>query len=200
MPSSVSRCPRWSNGRQGLPQVSEPGTAYERLCRHPGPARGKVYHGRVHLYYDRVASMGARVTSAPQKTHTAPVRTRRRPTRRRWAPAYLRTAAWQAKRQAVWERAKGMCEFCQRRPLRHVHHRTYAAFGREPLRDLLAVCAGCHRYIHHRGPRGTCTAGSLMAQGDRGLGTSAIWRRYLATTPKGGAHERAPIRPVRRSA
>jgi 5-methylcytosine-specific restriction endonuclease McrA len=104
----------------------------------------------------------------------------RRPRRRRWAPAYLRTAAWQAKRLAIWERAKGMCEFCGRRPMRHVHHRTYAAFGREPLRDLLAVCAGCHRYIHKRGPRGTCTAGSLMAHGDPGTGMPTIWLRYLA--------------------
>jgi len=31
-----------------------------------------------------------------------------------------------------------------------VHHLTYANIYNEPLKDLLAVCGACHRFVHHK--------------------------------------------------
>lgn len=105
---------------------------------------------------------------------------RRRPRPR--AP-YYRSRAWYARRVKVQARAQGWCEWCQLRAMQHVHHRTYAHFGREPLDELMAVDALCHRAIHGLLPRGTpvpCAATSLRAQGDPGMGMSGPWRAYLA--------------------
>jgi len=120
----------------------------------------------------------------------------RRPTRtrraRRRLPAYYRTTAWLARRAAVRMRARGRCEYCGLAAMEHVHHRTYAHFGAEPLTDLMAVCRHCHGLIHRRIPweqRRPCTAASLRAQGDRGLGHSVMWARYLRAQ-KGTRHER----------
>lgn len=114
----------------------------------------------------------------------------RRP-RRRMSPfqAYYHTAAWYARRHAVRTRAGSRCEFCRLRRMEHVHHRTYAHFGQEPLGDLMGVCALCHRTIHRlvRGHRPvTCAPGSLLARGDSGLGHTRLWNTYLA-----GHHVRA---------
>ena len=93
--------------------------------------------------------------------------------------AYYRTPAWYRRHAEVRARAQGRCEFCGWRPMQQVHHRTYARFGQEPLRDLMAVCISCHRYIHRRGRRPLCAAKSLLAQGDRGFGMSTLWQAYL---------------------
>jgi hypothetical protein len=106
---------------------------------------------------------------------------------------YYYTAAWYARRDAVRARARGRCEFCRWRPMQHAHHRSYERFGQEPLSDLMAVCGACHRAIHGLGRLGaelTCAPGSLLHQGDRGMGSSEPWRRYLASQ-KGTAHERS---------
>jgi ferric-dicitrate binding protein FerR (iron transport regulator) len=118
----------------------------------------------------------------------------RRTRRRRMSrfEAYYHTAAWYARRDAVRARAKGRCEFCRWRPMQHVHHRTYASFGQEPLEHLMAVCQACHRAIHGLGRFGaalTCATGSLLHQGDSGMGSSEPWRRYLAAIT-GEKHER----------
>jgi hypothetical protein len=98
-------------------------------------------------------------------------------------PAYYYTDAWYTRVGAVRHRACGRCEFCQHRRMQHCHHRTYARFGQEPLSDLMAVCRLCHQAIHHLGRRMlplTCAEGSLLAEGDSGMGLSRQWRMYLA--------------------
>lgn len=55
---------------------------------------------------------------------------------------------WKAKRFRVFVRAKFVCEKCRRRKATQVHHKTYKRIFNEPLSDLLAVCAPCHRKIH----------------------------------------------------
>jgi 5-methylcytosine-specific restriction endonuclease McrA len=123
------------------------------------------------------------------------IRSRKKPTRISGFRSYYRTPAWYARREAVRRRAQGRCEFCRFRRLEHVHHRTYIHFGQEPLSDLMACCRLCHLAIHRRGPQGTCAAGSLMAQGDRGLGYSPLWSTYLLTC-KGAYHERGTARRI----
>lgn len=98
--------------------------------------------------------------------------------------AYYRTRAWYGRRAAVRTRARGRCEFCRVRAVAHVHHRTYADFGKEPLAALMGCCAPCHAAIHGRRRARTpltCAAGSLLARGDSGRGISVLWTRYLAT-------------------
>ena len=61
--------------------------------------------------------------------------------------AYLRSAAWKARRGKVLAAAKGICLGCGRRA-QCVHHRTYVRLGCEADADLVAVCWDCHRDIH----------------------------------------------------
>lgn|GEM_PF-2186029 len=96
--------------------------------------------------------------------------------------AYYHTPAWYRRCAQVRRRARGRCEFCQHRAMTQTHHRTYATFGQEPLRDLMGVCDLCHRAIHgllRRGRVLTCREDSLLMLGDRGLGDSRLWRAYL---------------------
>jgi hypothetical protein len=62
--------------------------------------------------------------------------------------AYLNSPKWKAKRILVLRRAKYKCEKCKRRQATQIHHKTYERVFNEPLSDLLAVCAPCHRQIH----------------------------------------------------
>jgi hypothetical protein len=98
---------------------------------------------------------------------------------------YYWSREWYARCDRVKSRAGRRCEFCLWRPIQHVHHRTYAHFGAEPLADLLAVCVLCHRAIHGLGgwpPRElVCHADSLLAAGDTGMDTTPQWEAYLAT-------------------
>lgn len=60
---------------------------------------------------------------------------------------YLCSPEWNAKRNAVIERACGRCEKCGR-TARHVHHLTYIRKYNERLEDLQALCEACHEVIH----------------------------------------------------
>jgi 5-methylcytosine-specific restriction endonuclease McrA len=68
--------------------------------------------------------------------------------------AYLNSPKWKNKRLKVLMRAKFKCEQCKKAQATQVHHLTYKRLGKgdnigsEPLSDLLAVCARCHRKIH----------------------------------------------------
>ena len=62
---------------------------------------------------------------------------------------YLRSPEWQARRRAVWSRAKGRCERCGA-PGRDVHHLTYERVGAERLDDLRLLCRRCHCLAHRR--------------------------------------------------
>lgn len=61
---------------------------------------------------------------------------------------YLCSPEWWAKRNAVMERARGLCERCGREA-EQVHHLTYARKYDERLDDLLAICGRCHNAIHN---------------------------------------------------
>jgi 5-methylcytosine-specific restriction endonuclease McrA len=63
---------------------------------------------------------------------------------RAWYQQYLQTPEWRARRQAVLERARGLCEGCRQRPAGKVRHLTYAHAGYELLWELVAVCESCN--------------------------------------------------------
>lgn len=60
---------------------------------------------------------------------------------------YLETDTWRDKRQRVLERDNWTCQACLRRNATEVHHLTYTHVGDEPLFDLIAICAPCHRKL-----------------------------------------------------
>lgn len=67
--------------------------------------------------------------------------------------AYIRSAAWRAKRRAFFASALPSARCCYvcsapRRPGFHVHHRTYTRFGMERLTDLVGLCPSCHEELH----------------------------------------------------
>ena len=66
--------------------------------------------------------------------------------------AYLRSAAWKAKSRELIEAAGGICERCHTRPAKNAHHLQYRGIGQEQPGDLIALCVGCHMYIHDRSP------------------------------------------------
>ncbi|TWT64233.1 hypothetical protein Pan54_49940 [Rubinisphaera italica] len=63
---------------------------------------------------------------------------------------YLNSEIWDQKRKAVWKRAKGKCEQCQRWGRRcHVHHTEYPdILGSEELDTLKLLCEQCHELAH----------------------------------------------------
>lgn len=67
-----------------------------------------------------------------------------------WYNEYLKSPVWRAKREKVFARAKNTCEACGDAPAYQVHHLTYDNVGREPLFDLVAVCAECHKILHDK--------------------------------------------------
>ena len=64
---------------------------------------------------------------------------------------YLQTEEWQVRRRAALKRAAYRCQVCDRSGRLHVHHRTYERRGAELARDLIVLCAECHRIYHERG-------------------------------------------------
>lgn len=108
---------------------------------------------------------------------------------------------WFNLRDHARSRGCGKCEYCQRRPARALHHRTYEREGRERLEDVMMVCDSCHDLIHgHKScglysdgsDRYLVDAGSLAALGDRGRNNQHYlidgkwyvdphWKKYLAS-------------------
>jgi ribonuclease HI len=68
--------------------------------------------------------------------------------------AYLRSAAWAAKKEEFRQNAmlaKTTCYICDK-PWDNsfnIHHKTYKNLGCEDLRDLVSVCRECHVLIHN---------------------------------------------------
>lgn len=60
---------------------------------------------------------------------------------------YLASREWALKREAVKQRSGGICERCEIKPSKSVHHVSYAHLYNEPLEDLLDVCEDCHEYL-----------------------------------------------------
>lgn len=66
-----------------------------------------------------------------------------------WYNRYLKSEAWQRKRQEVFARDNNKCLACGA-PAEQVHHIRYDSVGYEPLDDLASVCEACHLHIHGR--------------------------------------------------
>lgn len=60
---------------------------------------------------------------------------------------YLQSEVWRAKRAAVLDRARGLCEGCRNAKATQVHHLTYDHVFEEPLWDLVASCSACHERV-----------------------------------------------------
>lgn len=65
---------------------------------------------------------------------------------------YLSTTFWQERRDRAIKAANGICEHCFKKPATQVHHLTYIRIYNELPSDLMALCAECHKSIHHAQP------------------------------------------------
>lgn len=65
---------------------------------------------------------------------------------------YLRSPEWKRKRDAVFDREKGICQGCLNEPIEHVHHATYTHQYDELLFQLIGLCENCHRKVHFTVP------------------------------------------------
>lgn len=61
---------------------------------------------------------------------------------------YLNSPEWKAKKQAVLDRCKGICEGCLSAPVEMVHHQSYKNVGNELLFELVGICRKCHEVTH----------------------------------------------------
>ena len=61
--------------------------------------------------------------------------------------SYLNTEHWFRKRRAFLRRFPE-CFVCNDTENCQVHHKTYINIGREPDRDLVTLCWGCHFLLH----------------------------------------------------
>lgn len=103
--------------------------------------------------------------------------------------AAISSPQWYALKDLVRLRARNLCEWCRRRPMAILHHRTYANVGYEQPADVMGVCHACHKAIHGRlpwthgqPPTMVVGVGSLADLGDPGMGDSALWDAYLKST------------------
>ena len=60
---------------------------------------------------------------------------------------YMRSPAWQRKREKVLKRDNYTCQSCLEEPANDVHHKSYLHFGNEPLFDLVSVGLKCHQRL-----------------------------------------------------
>ena len=60
-----------------------------------------------------------------------------------------RDAVYPERREQVWERGNGMCEFCGMAAMGEVHHRAGRG-GSDPHRldNLVGLCSPCHSRAH----------------------------------------------------
>lgn len=65
---------------------------------------------------------------------------------------YLESPQWKIKRDAVFQREKGICQGCLSEPIEHVHHATYSHVFDELLFQLVGLCENCHRKVHFYEP------------------------------------------------
>lgn len=100
---------------------------------------------------------------------------------------------WWTLKDDVRVRARNRCEWCSRRPMSLLHHRTYARYGgAERAEDVMGVCYACHKAIHGllpwshgQPPTIVVGVGSLADRGDSGMGDGALWDAYLKSHPEG---------------
>ncbi|QOI67459.1 HNH endonuclease [Streptomyces phage Beuffert] len=63
---------------------------------------------------------------------------------------YIKSQRWKRVCTRYWAAYGRKCQACGKRRDLHVHHHTYARFGRELLTDLTGLCHDCHRRVHQR--------------------------------------------------
>lgn len=61
---------------------------------------------------------------------------------------YLKTQAWQDKRNAVLKRDNYICQGCLKNKAIHVHHTTYDNIYDELLFQLISLCIDCHSKLY----------------------------------------------------
>ena len=61
---------------------------------------------------------------------------------------YLESREWELKRNAVFQREKGICQGCLEWSIENVHHLTYAHLYHELLFELVGLCENCHSKCH----------------------------------------------------
>lgn len=63
---------------------------------------------------------------------------------------HLQSDKWKEIRKAKAEEQHYTCERCGKVVLSgfHIHHKTYAHLGNEPLTDLMFLCEDCHIEVH----------------------------------------------------
>jgi 5-methylcytosine-specific restriction endonuclease McrA len=60
---------------------------------------------------------------------------------------YLCSWLWAEKREEVLKIQQAACQYCGEKAVA-VHHVTYLNVENEKLRDLKAICNGCHEHLH----------------------------------------------------
>lgn len=69
--------------------------------------------------------------------------------RKKWTYlAYMKSAAWERKRQQAFAHHGRFCHKCGSTSRLDVHHRTYARLGHERMSDLAVLCRSCHAGEH----------------------------------------------------
>ncbi len=61
---------------------------------------------------------------------------------------YMASKAWRKKRVEAFRYFGKMCCRCKSTRKLHVHHKSYASFGRERMRHLEILCEDCHALEH----------------------------------------------------
>ena len=62
---------------------------------------------------------------------------------------YLQTPEWRSRREQMVQEVGYRCQLCNRSgKTLHVHHRTYERRGDEANKDLIVLCADCHKRFH----------------------------------------------------
>ena len=62
--------------------------------------------------------------------------------------SYILSKEWKIKRKQALDFHGDFCSQCKSKKDLHVHHKTYANLGNEPMEDLVILCRDCH-YVEH---------------------------------------------------
>lgn len=61
---------------------------------------------------------------------------------------YIKSRAWEARRNKFWQTHPKRCAICDTAQFIHLHHMDYSKMGREPDNHLVALCADHHAEYH----------------------------------------------------
>lgn len=120
---------------------------------------------------------------------------------------YLQTEHWLMMRRLALELAGGRCLLCDSDVEVEVHHRTYERRGYELLRDLVPLCADCHRRHHgtldetrRRGCEADTELAFLRSELDAELRGAHFLAAQVTEAWRGGIEEGLKRQTERRSA